>query len=148
MSIVVRIDGLQELSKRLADSPKLVTDNLSTAINKTILTIQSKSLREAPVKTGTLRQGIRARMETKLRGVVDNGVKYALYVHEGTKPHLIRPVSTKGLANRRTGQFFGKLVHHPGTKRNPFFLRGIESSATAIKRFFDDALDAVVKGLA
>jgi hypothetical protein len=42
---------------------------------------------------------------------------YAPFVEFGTAPHEIRPVNAKVLANKKTGQFFGTLVHHPGTKK-------------------------------
>ena len=48
-------------------------------------------------------------------------VGYALYHHEGTEPHVIRPVKAKALAFRYKGRMvYAKTVHHPGTKPNPY----------------------------
>lgn len=49
------------------------------------------------------------------------GVGYALYHHEGTRPHVIRPRTRKALAFPYRGRMvFAKVVHHPGTKPNPY----------------------------
>lgn len=52
------------------------------------------------------------------------GFNYGYAMEVGTRAHLITP-RDKGypLRNRRTGQVFGYLVHHPGTKAVAF-LRG------------------------
>lgn len=46
----------------------------------------------------------------------------ALIHHEGTRPHIIRPVRAKALvfAGSGGGLVYSKLVHHPGTKPNRF----------------------------
>lgn len=54
-------------------------------------------------------------------------VGYALYHHEGTRPHIIKPKNAKALRfkiGRRT--IYAAIVHHPGTRPNPYltqFLR-------------------------
>jgi hypothetical protein len=48
---------------------------------------------------------------------------YALFVHDGTPPHEIRPrqVSALRFYSQRAGGFvFAKVVHHPGTRPNRF----------------------------
>jgi len=45
--------------------------------------------------------------------------------HEGTKPHIIKPVNSKFLVfwssnEGGTKKIFAKLVHHPGTKPNHY----------------------------
>lgn len=49
---------------------------------------------------------------------------YAIYVHEGTKPHIIRARNANVLAfywpAKGTGMFFFKSVNHPGYKGNKF----------------------------
>ncbi len=41
---------------------------------------------------------------------------YGKYVNDGTPPHIIRSRGTWPLRSRATGQVFGRVVHHPGTK--------------------------------
>ena len=52
---------------------------------------------------------------------------YAKFVHEGTRPHIIRPKNKRGLANKKTGVFFGKKVNHPGTKANPYLQNAVDN---------------------
>jgi hypothetical protein len=68
---------------------------------------------------------------------------YAPFVEFGTAPHLIRPVKARALANVETGQFFGTLVHHPGTKANPFMERIVAASQPDIETLFVQALEKI-----
>ncbi|MCL4430245.1 MAG: hypothetical protein M1167_05785 [Chloroflexi bacterium] len=54
---------------------------------------------------------------------------YAMYVVNGTSPHEIRPVNTRVLAFSVKGKMvFASLVHHPGTKPNPFMQEAAENA--------------------
>lgn len=148
MEIQIKIDGLKELVEAFEKAPEKTVVELEKAVKKTLFTIQSNAIKEAPANKqvgqgARLRQSFFIRMENKLSGVLYNRQPYAVYVHEGTRPHEIRPRDKKVLANRRRGQFFGKLVHHPGTQANPFFARAVEKSKDAIQRNFDDVIKAV-----
>jgi hypothetical protein len=71
---------------------------------------------------------------------------YALYVHEGTKAHDIRPKNRKALRFPADGGSstlggrvrsggkvrFAKRVRHPGTKANPFMLRGAKKAVEGL----------------
>lgn len=150
-TLQVEITGLDKLRAGLAKAPALTTEEVGKAVQKSILTIQSAALREAPVNKqtggGNLRQNIRTRFINRLSGAVQSLAPYSVFVHEGTAPHTIVPVNKKVLANRRTGQFFGKEVHHPGTHANPFMLRALTGSRLAIKGYFDFAINAVLLSL-
>ncbi len=152
VSIVVKIEGLDEFAEGIKRAPAQTTNELSKAINKSLLTIENQAKKEAPANKGistgnTLRQNIKARMTSKLAGEVVAARPYALFVHEGTRPHIIVPVTKRVLANKRTGEFFGTLVHHPGTRANPFFQRAIQNSMRRIEEFFNQALQNVIKVL-
>lgn len=63
-------------------------------------------------------------------------VPYAKFVYFGTKPHVIKPKKMKALANKKSGQIFGKSVNHPGTKANPYIEKAFSeyvSSASFVK---------------
>lgn len=47
------------------------------------------------------------------------GEPYGLFVEVGTAPHIIRSHGDYPLRNRKTGQIFGPVVHHPGTAAQP-----------------------------
>jgi hypothetical protein len=58
----------------------------------------------------------------------------AKFIEYGTAPHVITvqkaapaTLPRKGLANKETGQFFGKKVNHPGTAPHPFLRPALDS---------------------
>jgi hypothetical protein len=48
-----------------------------------------------------------------------NGYPYMWGVEVGTAAHIIRSHGPYPLRNRKTGQVFGREVHHPGTQAQP-----------------------------
>lgn len=83
-----------------------------------------------PVDTGRLRASIRgqARRTWTLRPMftVGTNVDYAEMVHDGTRPHVIRPTRKQALKFTIGGQVvFAKVVHHPGTRARPFLDRAL-----------------------
>lgn len=53
------------------------------------------------------------------------GFGYEYLVANGTQPHIITAKNAKVLTNGI--KFFGKTVHHPGTKANPFDVRTFQA---------------------
>ena len=151
VQIKVQIDGLNKIMEGLKRAPETTIEETSKAINKSVNLIWNQALKEAPVNKqtggGNLRQNIRGRMTTKMSGEVEARAPYSIFVHEGTSPHDIEVRNKQVLANKRTGQFFGKLVHHPGTRPNPFFTRAINNCRTKINEFFKTAIDNIFKSL-
>ena len=95
--------------------------------------VKLEAIRIAPKRTGNLSKHIVKRI-----GKADNGepnvlvgvwnVPYAIWVHEGAKPHDIYPVNARVLAWQGSdGQMvFAAHVHHPGNKPNRFLVRALE----------------------
>lgn len=97
--------------------------------------VHRRAAEECPVDEGRLRSSLHVKFGTDARGpfaTVGTDVEYALYVHEGTKPHIIRPVNARVLAfpagGRRSGgaMVFARVVHHPGTRAQPFLRNALE----------------------
>jgi hypothetical protein len=60
---------------------------------------------------------------TEFRVRVGSSKPYALFVHNGTRPHLIVPRrSTVLVFWSGGGTVFSRRVHHPGTAPNPFLV--------------------------
>jgi hypothetical protein len=92
---------------------------------------------EAPAKAGKLRQSIQQR-SLGLEGEVTVGAPYVVFVASGTRPYLIRPVRARALRFVVDGAIvFSTLVHHPGTKPNPFVQRASERLAQLIPAIFE-----------
>lgn len=83
-----------------------------------------------PVNTGRLRSS--ERLTFNLGGNrqsfrVSTNVDYAAYVHDGTRPHVIRPNRRQALKFRIGGRtVYAKYVNHPGTRARPFLDRALE----------------------
>lgn len=147
-TIVITIPNLAAVERTFAMAPRNMLRELDRAVQKTGILIERNSKVEAPVNKqtggGNLRQSIRFRKTGTAKGVVEVGAEYGVYVHGGTRPHVIRIRNKRVLANKRTGQVFGRVVHHPGTKANPFLQRGVDRAQPSINKYFTDA---VIKAL-
>lgn len=88
--------------------------------------VANQARADVPVRTGHLGQTIGEGPITftgprTVHGSVHATADYALYVHEGTRPHLIRPKRAKALRFNIGGRtVFARLVRHPGTRARPF----------------------------
>lgn len=63
------------------------------------------------------------RMDVKgFRGRIWNPVEYARYVHDGTRPYVIRPKNKKALAFKIGDRWVvTKKVNHPGIRAQPWY---------------------------
>lgn len=86
-------------------------------------------------KTGAMEQSLRW-IKQDDEHIIYNDLQrdeHALFVHWGTKPHVIRPTTKKTLRWPLPGGFaFAKKVNHPGYKGDPYFVKAAEE---APKRF-------------
>lgn len=83
-----------------------------------------------PVDTGRLRASIKGKASRtwtlRPQFTVSSNVDYAQMVHDGTRPHIIRPRTKQVLKFNVGGQVvFAKVVHHPGTRARPFLDRAL-----------------------
>ena len=61
---------------------------------------------------------------------VGSDLEYAGFVNDGTAPHIIRPRRAQALRFVVGGRVvFAKVVHHPGTRGNPFLDRALREVA-------------------
>lgn len=152
INATLKIEGLDKLMDALKAAPEFTIGEVSKAVQKSALTVQSVAIKEAPVnkKTGggNLRQNIKSNMLTKTRAQVVSKAPYSIFVEEGTRPHIIRIKKKRILADKRAGEFYGTKVNHPGTKANPFMQRAVDKSQGKVKEFFVTAVDNVLKSFA
>lgn len=138
----VKIKNIDEIKAAFQAAPAKMASELILAVQRIVLKIESSAKKNAPVKTGMLRQSIRARLiGTGARGQVSADTNYAAMVHEGQKPHIISVVRKKVLADKRTGAIFGKRVRHPGAKGQPFLKQALEEN----EGFINDQMEKAVK---
>jgi hypothetical protein len=148
MNFQVTIPNLAELQEAMANYSSIATPIVQNAIVAAqAILAKFTTAATVPVRTGYLVQNwafeignLQARWYPK--------ASYAPYVEFGTAPHIIRPVSAKVLANKQTGQVFGTLVHHPGTKPNDFMGRIIAAAQPEINTLFGQALEKITSAIA
>ena len=109
-----------------------VERSMETKVRRVVTTAR----RLAPKKTGRLRASIRmdrrdaaGRYSTGGRKAITSyevsaNTPYAGYVHNGTRPHIIRVRNAKVLTDGVN--FFGTVVRHPGTKPQPFLTQALK----------------------
>ena len=66
----------------------------------------------------------------------------------GTRPHEIRPLAGRALPLAGKPGSFASLVHHPGTRPDPFVARGVQASAGDVAATLDRAGAQLVDRLA
>lgn len=72
-----------------------------------------------PIDSGDLVESIKPRFPGGLVGVVEVGTEYWSDVEYGSRPHEIRSHGPWSLRSDE-GEYFGRVVHHPGTPAQPF----------------------------
>ena len=79
--------------------------------------------------SGFLRSSCRRVREPDGRYIIGPTADYALYVNNGTGPHVITSHGPWSLRNRATGQVFGRVVHRPSTAPQPFIVESLQAIA-------------------
>lgn len=90
----------EELASRL--DPSRMAALRQRLMNRIVILVEAESKRATPVRTGTLRRSITHRVEASgERGVIGTNVRYARFVHYGTRRMQGRPFFEQGLAASR-----------------------------------------------
>lgn len=134
INITVTNSELQRFYKNMEKFESTKVAAIRKEVTRTTYAIEKEAKIESPTDKGFLRNSIVSEIrEQQITGKVSVKRNYGIFVHKGTKPHLILPRTRKVLAwrpkiggKRGKGYVFSKLVHHPGTKANPFLMRAVK----------------------
>lgn len=147
----VKITNLRELQAKLKKFPQVTEKHMQRAMNAGAAEIHKNATRgNVPWKTGNLVQSFGVVIGRLYASVAPNRTtpaKYAVFVHEGTGPHVITPKKGKALFWPGAKHPVAR-VNHPGTRPNKFIPRILEKSETRIQMHFKDALEKIVKEIA
>lgn len=110
--------------KGLFDRPGELRNYMQAKVNETVVLARV----EAPTRTSELVRSIGSTYHGGGHWSISATAPHAKFVHEGTKPHLIR--SKTGRALRFYWNKVGRVVtlqqvNHPGTEPNPFLVRAM-----------------------
>ena len=141
------IDGLADLRRQLDGLRRRAAPAMKAALLDAAGLIVKRQQSLAPVGRGKLRASIvasdgaapkyasltagsrsRKAGDFVVISAGDSGVRYALLVQFGTKPHSL----AEG-AKRKGGKLQDRGPHHPGAKRRPFFFPGYRAERRAAK---------------
>ncbi len=100
----------------------------------------------APVKTGYLASTVYKQLSDG-EGIIGVGASYGKFVVEGTAPHEIQSANGGVLAFMVAGkQVFTPIVHHPGTKPNPFIQKAVDKAQGKVEETFAELWLELVGG--
>ena len=126
--IKIKSDDLERFAVKLSNKAK---DNskVSQAVRKSTLSIEKEAkanlTANKSVKTGNLRRSVTHKL-TSLEGIVHtSNLKYARFVEEGTRSHVIKPKSKKMLYWKGASHPV-KQVNHPGSRAKPYLIPAFE----------------------
>ena len=120
VNVSLEIKGLNEIMRLWNKAPKVVEMEMRKALNKAVIILQGAAVMRTPVDTNRLRGGHKVTMKIgAFEAKLFNPVKYAIYVHEGTR----------------------------FMKGRPFYDDAIKKESPRIDRIFDKALEDITNKL-
>jgi hypothetical protein len=131
------------MAELLIDEPKLQDQVMGDLVMFTrgfTERVVQQARADAPERTGHLKrtlvsEPVRRTGPWSLESGVAATAHYAAAVHEGARPHLIRPRNARALRFTVGGRVvFTQLVRHPGNRSNPFLSRAVHKVASADPR--------------
>lgn len=144
--ITVQIKGIEKLQDAIKRYPVIATQNINSAIRKSLGQVERSATQKAPKDMGQLKGNWRTEMGT-LRGSLASGMDYALFVHDGTRPHFPPIEAITPWANRHGIPPFlvARAIARKGTKAVPFLRDALEENIGAIEDNFNQALSETLK---
>jgi len=104
----------------------------------------AKSTERFKDRSTSLRRSIRAAPSRPGSWFVKAGAKHAVFIVNGTKPHIIRARNAKALRFIWHGRLtFRKWVKHPGTKARPF----MDDMAKGVWPLFTSGMSFMLRGV-
>ena len=109
---------------------RVIQGEARRTINERATQVLNRAKVLAPVDTGRLRASGKIQsagfFSFRPKATVTFDTDYAAFVNDGTRPHIIRPRNARALRFVVGGQVvYAKVVHHPGTRPNPFLDRAL-----------------------
>lgn len=142
-SIKVDVKELDRLVVLLDQYPNTVNTKVAKVVRTSTLNVESyakqKLTSNNSVDTGRLRNSINSKI-TMYEGIVSTNVKYARYVEEGTKPHIIKPKNKKFLYWKGASHPV-KQVKHPGGKAKPYMIPSFEKEVPNFMKELANTVD-------
>lgn len=146
--VKVEIKNLDKLQSNLRKYPRIAQPILERAIAASGAVLAKNTIKDDPIpwKTSNLLKSFRYE-NSKLTGRWFPTAYYAIFVHEGTRPHVITPTAKKALF-WLGAEHPVKSVSHPGTKPNKFMDALAKKAQRDIDALFKQATDRIADEIA
>lgn len=146
MEIKISIPNIDAALRRFDEMPAKVVAELDRAIRTSALAIEGLAKKElgrgkGGWDTGRLASSIMSRYGP-LHAEVGPSANYAIYLHQGTRPHWV-PISKIGPWAKRHGlnpYAVQRSIAKKGTKANPFMDRAALVAGETVAKIFADAV--------
>ena len=150
MSISAQLVGVDRLLDAFRIAPDAVQEVQDVAVLDAgeIVAEEARSTHRYQTRSGAVEHSVSVRQVAPATASVflDPSIaKHAPWVHAGTRPHMIRPVSRRMLRWAVRGDFrFARVVRHPGTKADPFlFEAAAKKEAEVVARLQEGVWDGI-----
>ena len=148
MPVTIEVVGLDEVLQRLQIMQWSISQSPRKIVQEASKILKEAMLHEAPERTGALKRGIHYRTfgtsESAYARFYDDE-DYAFFVLQGTSPHDIYPSSKRALYWPGADHPV-TVVHHPGTRADPFTDRAMEALERASEALLNGVGEAIVQG--
>lgn len=130
-------------------APQDTVRQVANAIKLIAVRIERTAKPKVPVDTGELRGDVRVREVRELSAKVGTTKKYAVYVHEGTKPHYPPISALTGWARRHgvSPYVVARGIAKKGTKANPFMRDALEETTAYREQVVKRGINTVLSNL-
>lgn len=145
MSITVNVSGTEAVRAKLAQLGDVLGRQ---ALAATAVEVEDYIAQQASThnKTGALVRSV-FKKQTGDGWLIGHDLQHAphaLFVHWGTRPHVIRPKNKKALRWAAGGKFaFAKQVNHPGNAPDKW----LERAAALAPKLFESAVNKRLRNL-
>lgn len=142
MAIQIRVNGIDAAKGQLRSLPEAIEASVIRQMAQ-IAYDSAERAADKHSKTGALRQSIYTRPIPGGREVGHDlqRAPHAVFVHWGTRPHVITPSKKKALRWPAGGAFaFAKRVNHPGYRGDAYLARAADDAVRQFAAIVDRAL--------
>jgi len=134
----MKIEASITLNLKIPELTEAVIVANRLAMRDTVVEVAGDTVKGSPWLTGNNARSIAYEVgpggefaQEDLTGAVYSTSGYGGFLEVGTNPHIIRVKTAKVLTDGES--FFGKEVHHPGTKPHPYFKPALDKNFTLEK---------------
>ena len=150
MNLKIEIKNLDKIKKALAKSPMTIGKYVNEAIQKSIYQIERTTKPKIPFgASGGLKGSFFTQFST-LRGAIGWGAQYAIFVHEGTRPHWTSVKNLEEWAAKKGINPYAvqRSIARKGTKAQPFLKEGLAEAENNIQKYFAEGLENTLNQIA